>query len=123
VEVNENGTVNIDKNMTSNSSKTLILYVKGNVLIKPNVTEIDSVFLIATGNVTFESAGDDIDQPININGAIYADDIVFQRDLPDSLGATNYAAERVFYNSSLIKDSNNLPAEVTESKVYYILTE
>ncbi|MDQ5981862.1 MAG: hypothetical protein QG570_620, partial [Patescibacteria group bacterium] len=124
VEVANSKTVNIDNDLiTSELNKPIILYVKGNILVKQNVTELNSVFLIATGTIEFETAGDDIDQPININGALYADDIVFQRDLADNLSGIDEPAERIFYNSSLILNSDSLPAEVTESKVYYILTE
>ncbi len=123
IEVKNGGTVNIDSNITSASTKPLILYVKGNVLIEPDVTEIDSVFLIATGTIEFKSSGDDSDIPIDISGGIYAHNIIFDRDLADSLVTVDVPAERIFYNSSLIGVSDSLPAEITESKVYYILTE
>lgn len=119
---NGSGTLNINSSINSvDLSRGLLLYVNGNVFIAPSVTELDGVSIIASGNITIGSTGENLDNPLNIRGALYSNkQIDFQRNLNETNAAyIDSPSTRVLFDPRIISQSNTLPAEITVSNVYY----
>ena len=121
-----NPTLTINQNIDASSlTNGLTLYVNGDVIISPDVTELDGVTIIATGNISvIEGNPEDSDDPLNIRGSLYGNDVVFDRNLNETDAAyVDSPAVRVLFNPYLISQSNLLPSEVTISNVYYEIKE
>lgn len=134
------GKLYINENIELEDGNTLIMFVKGNVVINRAVKTLKSVFIFATESITTDEAAtaaeaqDKATTPLYVFGGLYAKEINFWRDLKDSGsivggGAYDFSyspATSVLYDPSIIVKANTaggVPPEIGASNVYWVLKE
>lgn len=124
VDLGGSNTLTIRKDINTGTN-ILIVYVNGDVLIDPDVSVLNSVIIVATGQITIESRGDDQDDPLIIRGGLYANNVVFSRDLEDTVANFLSPSSMVMFDQKSVIYSKNtdFASEIKESKVYWILKE
>ncbi len=118
-------TLSFRKNIVDNSAgqdKFMVIFVDGNVSIDSTVDRIDA-FIIASGTITVESAGLDLDDPILIKGGLYANQILLNRDLKNVVTNNDKPAEYISYNENLILNQQDVPFEIKESPIQWVFDE
>lgn len=124
VDLSGSNTLTIRKDIET-SSNVLIIYVNGNVIITPEVNSLNSVFIVATGEITVETAGEDLDNELLVRGGLYGRNVVFKRNLSDVPANFLKPATMVMFDQKVVNYSKSaeFSAEIKESKVYWILKE
>ncbi len=141
IDMGGTGKLYINENIELVDGDTLIMFVKGNVVIDRDVSRLKSVFIFATESITTDEAAtadaakDLATTPLYVFGGLYAKEINFWRDLIDTVpGDPNnpydfsYSpATGVLYDPSVIVKANtnpsSVPAEIGVSNVYWVLKE
>jgi len=120
-----NSTLTITKDIVDNSvgrNKYLLFLVHGDVIIDSSVDQIDA-FIVSSGRITVESAGANLDDVFFVKGGLYAEEILFNRDLKNQLPYVNKPAEVISYNHNLLAGGTNFPIEIKETPVYWVFTD
>jgi len=119
------GTLTLRKDIVDTSydkDKFLVLFVDGNVLIDSSVLSIDA-FIFASGKITVESKGTNLDNQVLIKGGLYGHEVVLNRDLRNIVVNNNKPAELILYNHNLMLNQQDIPLEVKETPIIWVLED